>query len=419
MASIVLSFVGSQDPESLDTKKEGSIVTLVNHLLKNNQQLKQIILLYTKETKNNAHLTQEWLKEYLSVDQVKLIPVSEKFSTDPIDVALATQEARKALEEARNLANNDIFEFNSSSGTPPMKAAWGILQASGYAKNSRLWQVRNPNKMAPEQELVFENNVNIFKNEADLRVIKKQLQNYNYQGAADSLDNSDFNSSIAKVLLKYGYCRLSFDFKSAKELITPYQLEIKSQLIDNIALLGDNSILDLLQEVYYKSVTKIRTKQYADFLVLLFAFQENILRFLVQKKVLNVNSSQLDWKGIENQVRSKIKQGKLGEYIQNYQTSNGQLLRVEGELSRIVLLAILEFFDDLSELVILLKKIESYCNLRNDWVHNLKGVSFLENEKEILGTIREILEKVKPDFNPVNPFNLLNEEILNYLTKSS
>ena len=34
MASIILSFVGNQDPESKQTREEGSIVTLIRHLFK-------------------------------------------------------------------------------------------------------------------------------------------------------------------------------------------------------------------------------------------------------------------------------------------------------------------------------------------------------------------------------------------------
>ncbi len=176
MASIILSFVGSQDPESKNTKEEGSIVTLIRHLLNQKYQIKKILLLHTQDTYDNAILTQEWLKDYLQIEtkKVELLAVSSALSEDPIDVRLATQEANKGVQKAQNYRdNNDIFEFNSSSGTPSMKTAWGILQASGYGKNNRLWQVRNSEKMKQHQQLVFENNVNVFKHESDLTVIKK------------------------------------------------------------------------------------------------------------------------------------------------------------------------------------------------------------------------------------------------------
>ncbi|MBJ7901401.1 MAG: hypothetical protein GC158_16095 [Cyanobacteria bacterium RI_101] len=181
-------------------------------------------------------------------------------------------------------------------------------------------------------------------------------------------------------------------------------------------LRNEGYILDLLQEVYYKCLIKAQTKQYADLLVLIIAFQENILKFLVKQKVLGISLIQLKWKDTENQVRSQIQQGKLGQYIQNYKTDSGQRLRIEGDLSRVALIAILKFFEDSKDLILLLNRIENVCNLRNNLVHELKGVSYLENEAEILETIEEILKMVKPDFNPVNPFNLLNEEIVNRLS---
>ena len=43
MASIILSFVGSQDPYSNNTNQEGSIVTLLTHLLETGQGIKQVM----------------------------------------------------------------------------------------------------------------------------------------------------------------------------------------------------------------------------------------------------------------------------------------------------------------------------------------------------------------------------------------
>ncbi len=418
MASIVLSFVGSQDPESKNTKEEGSIVTLIRHLLEISCTIKKVLLLYTEDTYENANLTQEWLKEYLEIEneKVELISVSLTLSEDPIDVKLATQEAYKGLQKAQNYQeNNDIFELNSSSGTPSMKTAWGILQASGYGKNTRLWQVRNPKTMKTSQTLVFENNVNVFKDESDLKVIKKQLQNYNYGGALQTLESSDFDSDFSKKLIEYGYYRSAFDFKKTKEVIYSYQQKIRPELLQNINELYNEHILELLQEVYYKSIVKIRTKQYADFLVLLFSFQENMLKYLVKKQLLGSDWVKLDWQRVENQIRSKIEQGELNRHLQSYRY-NGQSLKLEGKINRIVMLAILDYFSDLEPVTLLLKKLENYCQDRNDLVHDLKGVSELENEGEVIKIMRQIMEYVKLNFDNTNPFNLLNEQILNQLT---
>ncbi|MEA5537028.1 hypothetical protein [Crocosphaera sp. XPORK-15E] len=419
MASIILSFVGKQDPASESTNEEGSIVTLIRHLLKSDCSIKKVLLLYSEDTKGNALLTQEWLQQedfQLTIDQVELMAVSPSLSEDPVDVRLATQEANKGLKQVWGLKeNNDIFEFNSSSGTPSMKTAWGILQASGYGKNTRLWQVRNPKTMKESQLLVFENNVNVFKNESDFSVIKKQLQNYNYGGALQTLKNSDFDSHVAQALLEYGYYRLAFDFKLARTVIQPYQQQVKPELLQNINELYNEHILELLQEAYYKSIIKLKTKQYADFLILLFSFQENVLKFLVKQQLLQANFKTLDWQRTENQIRSKIEQRELNKYLKAYRY-NGQSLKLDEKINRIVMLAILEHFSDLSSVILLLKELENSCQDRNDLVHNLKGISELENEKEIIKTMRQIMEFVKPDFETTNPFNSLNEQILDQLT---
>ena len=42
-----------------------------------------------------------------------------------------------------------------------MKSAWNILQAAGYARNSRVWQIRNPDKIQAGQDQVFQTNVSV------------------------------------------------------------------------------------------------------------------------------------------------------------------------------------------------------------------------------------------------------------------
>ncbi len=133
-----------------------------------------------------------------------------------------------------------------------MKLGWGILQALGYASNSRIWQVRNPKTMNNNQERVLANSVNVFKNQSDFRIVRNQLQNYNYSGALATLENSELHSQITQALMEYGYYRLAFDFKSAREISQDYQQKINQELVNNIDKLYDENILELLQEVYYK-----------------------------------------------------------------------------------------------------------------------------------------------------------------------
>ncbi|MGK7883236.1 MAG: hypothetical protein AB4057_01250 [Crocosphaera sp.] len=423
MASIILSFVGNQDPASETTNQEGSVITLIRHLLTIKCKIKKVILLYTEDTKENAILTAEWLQQEgieIVNDNVELMAVSHNLSEDPIDVKLATQEANKGLKKAKSYcSNNDIFEFNSSSGTPSMKTAWGILQASTYGIHTRLWQVRNPKKTKDYQSLVFENNVNVFKDESNLSIIKKQLFNYNYSGATETLKYSDLDSIIAQSLMEYCYYRLVFDFKSAREIIKPYQAKIDQELVNNIDKLHKKNILELLQEVYYKGIIKIKTKQYADFLILLFSFQENMLKFLVKQQILQENSSQLNWNIAKSKVSYKLQQGELHEYLKK-SSYNGRSLKLNGDINRRVMLATLDYFsrsdEQLNKMTSLLKKLENYCQVRNELVHDLEGVSELDDEGKIITTMREILSLVKSDFQTINPFNLLNEQIINQLT---
>ena len=212
MASIILSFVGSQDPYSNHTKKTGSIVNLVNYLQEQSHEIKRVVLLYTEETAQNAIDTQHWLvsEHNLSEEAVTIFSVSEALSIDPINQYLAVQEVRRTLEIIRqDQAGLDTLEFNASSGTPAMKSSWGILQASGYVPQSRLWQVRNPDQMKPGQQLVFRDDLNVLKNEFDLQVIKQQVQDYNYSGALITLNASQINSPVVKAMLEYGYYRIS------------------------------------------------------------------------------------------------------------------------------------------------------------------------------------------------------------------
>ena len=99
MTSIVLSFVGKQDPFAREDN-EGSIVTLTKHLISAGQVISRVLLLYTDGTQSNAEDTKTWLQSIYSLTEEQVItsPVSEVFSDDPIDFKLAAREVRKAIE---------------------------------------------------------------------------------------------------------------------------------------------------------------------------------------------------------------------------------------------------------------------------------------------------------------------------------
>jgi hypothetical protein len=239
MASIILSFVGQQDPFA-KTETEGSIVTLIRHLMTNGSSLKRVILLHTDSTEQNAIDTCQWLVAEVSTlnqDTIALLPVSNAFSDDPVNPLLATQEARKAVQQARaDQTPEDWLECNASSGTPAMKTAWSVLQALGYpSARSRVWQVRNPKEMRVGQSQVFYTDVNSLKDELDRKVIKQQIQDYNYSGALTSLQASNFRPSAIQPLLEHGYYRMAMDFDRAFSCLGAVVPENGSQWVQELA----------------------------------------------------------------------------------------------------------------------------------------------------------------------------------------
>lgn len=80
-----------------------------------------------------------------------------------------------------------------------------------------------------------------------------------------------------------------------------------------------------------------------------------------------------------------------------------------------MLRAIIDY--DSSPILRAIDYLESYCNKRNDYIHNLEGVSAIsdDEQKEIKKQLQQILESIT-NFSTINPFNSLNEAILNQLT---
>ncbi|WP_434687041.1 hypothetical protein [Pseudanabaena minima] len=208
MASIVLSFVGQQDPFGSKTG-EGSIVTLIRALVSQGTVIKRAILIYTEGTATGAKETKEWLMSELGIDggDVELVPASWELSNDPTDLLKAAQEARRGLDLARlSMEKGDRIEFNASSGTPAMKSAFSLLQAAGYAANGQVWQVRNPTEIKENQTRVFQTDVGVLRREFDLKVVKGQIEGFNYGSALANLEESGLaeRSPMLVNLLKAG-----------------------------------------------------------------------------------------------------------------------------------------------------------------------------------------------------------------------
>lgn len=420
MASIVISFVGNQDPISDDTSEEGSIVTLVRHLLAENCCINRVILLHTKTTKERAELTKGWLEDSpicLSSESIEIVPVDDALSQDPINLLLAAQSARKVIEQViPHLTQQDKLEFNASSGTPVMKSSWSILQAAGYAPRSRIWQVRNPKEMQYGQPRVFLTNIDVLRNEFDIKVLKRQISDYNYSGALVTISETNFSDDTIKALLQYGHCRSNFDFSRAFSCIQPFQTSVNNQLIREISDLRQRQPAALLKELYFQALNKLSNRAYSDFLVLLFQFHECSLRFLVEREL----SFLLPTKMPEtSNFWGKIKQfesGDLYKYLQSYRLKNGNSLSLKGFPNRLVTIAIVEKYPELEKLVIPLKEIEYYCEQRNQFVHRFEGVSAIEDEKLVLANLQKILRQITSI--PNNPFDTLNQQISYLLDKN-
>lgn len=418
MASIILSFVGNQDPFSDNTEQEGSIVSLVNHLLAEQHTISRVILLHTATTEQRASDTKTWLTATpanLLASSIAILPVDESLSEDPVNLLLAVQAARQGIELALPyLGLQDTLEFNASSGTPVMKSAWSTLQAAGYAPQSHVWQVRNPKEMRAGQPRVFKTDVNTLKNEFDLKVIQRQIQDYNYSGALITLNASQLATEVITALLQYGYYRISFDFDQAHSCLGAVADRVDCRWLQEIALLRQKDTKALLQEVYFNALIRLKGQKYSDFLISVFRLQEQVLYFLVQDKlglqVSGKRSQQMQsWQAIK-----QIDQGNLYQHLQKYTLPRGDRLNVDQSVNRYTLLAILEYYPQFASLIPLIQGLNQYCDLRNDSVHGFVGVSYLEDEATVLTTLSKLMKQVT-GVSKSNPLDLLNEHICNLL----
>lgn len=419
MASILLSFVGNQDPVSDNTREDGSIVSLVRYLVTQGQTIKRVILLYTtgeSSTADRADLTRGWLTDapfHLDPSAVELLPVGDDLSHDPVNLWLAVQAAQQGLAVALAVvAATDRLEINGSSGTPVMKSAWSILQAAGFAPKSRLWQVRNPKEQRPGQERIFESNIQVLRQAFDIRVIQQQLQDYNYMGALTTLRAAGLATPTLSALLTYGHQRLSLDFGGAKDTLKEVSTLSIQPWQRSVEVLLQRDAQALMQEAYFNGVVELRNRQFSDFLVRVSQFLELALNHFVllqldQRPSLprNFDDTAQFWRNL-SQNRPQLYQ-----FLEEYRY-RGNHLRLDGFPNRPVLLAILEYgqYPQLTELQFL----GACCEQRNRYIHQFEGISELEDANAILQALRQILGSLYlHDFT--SPFNQLNDAITQLL----
>jgi len=415
MASIIISFVGNQDPYSDHTKEEGSIVTLVKHLLDLKQQIKQILLLGTSGTKERAEFTKEWLQTELRIpeESIETLVVAESLSQDPVNILLASNEAKQAIERVGNIINDtDYLELNASSGTPAMKSTWSILQAAGYAPRSHVWQVRNPKEMQAGQDRVFATDVSVLKTEFDRNIIKQQLADYNYSGALATIRSSSLTTPIIEALLNYGHSRLSFDFNRANASIVIYKEQIDPELRSSIASLRQKNTKALVKEIYFITEIKLRNQEYCDFLICVSQFEENILRLLLSEDGFriptNYNESRKFWVEIGEFDGGKLEQHLKGLNLGDYN------IHIQGDLNVPTMMEIIRWINRPMIPIERIARLRGYCIGRNNYIHRLEGVSHIDEAQTILTNIKGILKQVT-ELPDRNPFDLLNDQIFGLL----
>jgi hypothetical protein len=424
MSSILLSFVGNQDPFGRE-HDEGSIITLTRHLLQENYRINQIILLYAQDHREAATSTKDWLLSdelsnlNITPENIKLILVDERLSQDPIDFLFAIKEARQALEKTQSyLQFGDRLELNASSGTPAMKSAWSILQAAGYAPQSRVWQVRNPLTKLPEQSRVFETNVDSLKREFDLKIIKQQVEQYDYNGALITFEASNLVDNGVGILLKYGSHRLACAFGDAWRLITGFSNIVGTHLHQQSKDLADYKHQTILVEIYFQAVIKLNNREYSDALVKIFAFLESVLYFIIKQKLLSAENINLpcdrNLKQTLKQIINDFEAGKLKSFLLDYSNETDSFIQTDRDFNIPVMIAIANYFyDSKSDLFNSLKTLDDYRYPRNDYIHQLKGISEIDKTK-ILSSLAKILKSLNLAIKP-NPFELLNQQILTLL----
>ncbi len=308
-----------------------------------------------------------------------------------------------------------MLELNASSGTPMMKSSWSILQAAGYAPRSHVWQVRNPQQMQPGQSRVFQIDVSTLKQEFDIKVIQRQVQDYNYSGALITLQESGLRTDPIQALLEAGYYRLALDFDRAFSSLKTATQAVDLPWLQELARLRQKDAQALLQEAYFNTLIRLQTRKYADFLVGLFKLQEQVLYFLVRERIGLAVSGQPSQKAQSWQAIQQADQGKLYQFLQTYTLPRGDRLDMN-RISRFVLQAIVEYYPQFTAIAPLIRDLNQYCELRNESVHGFVGVSEIDDEATLLNTLRKLMKHITRISN-VNPFDQLNGTIVDLLNR--
>ena len=255
--------------------------------------------------------------------------------------------------------------------------------------------------------------MNVLKNEFDLKVIRQQVRDYNYNGALISFNASHLRDETIAALLHYGYYRISLDFNRAFSALNVVSHSVDPQWNQEIADLRQQNKAVLLKEAYFNAEVRFKNREYSDFLVGLSRFQESVLRYLVTGK-LNLafpeSYSETDrfWQAIR-----QVDQGTLYRSLQAYRFRENSLT-LEKFPNRPVMIAILEQYREFSGMMPLISDLNEYCEQRNRIIHQFQGISELKDGETILMKMRQILKRIM-SIPSISPFDVLNQQLTDLL----
>ncbi|WP_019498650.1 hypothetical protein [Pseudanabaena sp. PCC 6802] len=270
--------------------------------------------------------------------------------------------------------------------------------------------------MKPLQARVFQTDVGVLKQEFDIKVIKKQVDNYNYGGALSSLQESALANDRLIALLKYGQYRMNFDFNRAFSEIQPFA-NVEAELASDIAPLRQRDLSAIAKEIYFNALIKYHKQQYSEFLVEVSQFQECVLAYLIKTKFQidlpdSYASTSTFWRDVK-----QFDAGKPYKHLADAYQQRGWELSARGFPSRPALIELLDFYSGYVKVIPSLRELNEYCEQRNRRLHKFEGVSEIEDADRLLSNLRSILRNIVkiPDRSP---FDILNQKIMSLLTIS-
>jgi len=188
---------------------------------------------------------------------------------------------------------------------------------------------------------------------------------------------------LLAAVLEYGQARLAFDFDQARDALSRACEHADGQVATLLRQWWRELEPDrrnapaLLAELIHATRILYHLGHYADFTQRLFRFQEASFRCLVER--MGGRYKDTEGKRIDSAWLESVPG--LLDFLKAYPTPDGQPLRLEGELNRISLGALADFFvqndRSLQEAVKELHRLSAVADLRNKGLagHGFQGVS--------------------------------------------